>query len=222
MRTRSWILLLSVLPALGAAGCGGGTGVGGTTGSAEDLTFEAWDVYRKAAGDDSYASAQVLFTNALSLDPGFSEAHNGLGWVNLRRAGQIDDARDRGQFLEQSLINFERATAADPENVDAWAGKAGLELARENYSSAISAANKALELNPRYFSPHDNIDFRDLHLVLAESFFFEGSFEDGANSQDPNNAVFHLNQLDPAFSEAYANGLTPPDIVFKIEELQSE
>ena len=68
-----------------ATGCGGGTGTGGTFGSAETLTFEGWDLYRRG-GDD--AKSEELFKNALSLDPNFSEAHNGLGWLNFRKAGQ--------------------------------------------------------------------------------------------------------------------------------------
>ena len=72
------LLLLTI----GATGCGGGTSVGGTYGSAETTTFEGWVAYK----DMSDAKAEELFKNALSLDSGFSEAHNGLGWLDFRRA----------------------------------------------------------------------------------------------------------------------------------------
>ena len=39
-------------------------------------------------------------------------------------------------------------------------------------AEAQIAATRALSLDPRYFSTHDNIDFKDVHLVLAEAFFF--------------------------------------------------
>ncbi len=208
---------LALLPlSLCATGCGGGTSVGGTFGSAETSAFEGWEAYKTM----SDAKAEELFRNALSLDPSFSEAYNGLGWLDFRRAGQVDGDQ-QAQLLGVAKTNFKRATAADPANTDAWAGLAGTELAGGNYTEARDAANRVLSLDSRYFSSHDNIDYRDLHLVLAESYFFIGWFTSTQQTPDPNNALHHLDVLSPGYKAMYhSSGLTPPDLILKIEELQ--
>ena len=209
------VLVASLL--IWLAGCGGGTGTGGSFGSAETLTFEGWDSYKGQDPD----KAVELFNNALSLDPTFSDAYNGLGWLAFEKAGQADTEPARARLLNEAKESFERATAADPENVDAWVGLAGLELARDNWAAARDAANRALSLEPRYFSSHDNIDFRNVHLVLAESYFFLGEFVETEETPDPNNALYHLDAVDPGYRKFYQeNGLTAPDLVRKIGELQ--
>ena len=206
-----------LLLAIGTTGCGGGTSVGGTYGSAETTTFEGWVAYK----DMSDAKAEELFKNALSLDPGFSEAHNGLGWLDFRRAGQVEGEK-QSEYLTAAKVDFERATASNPENTDAWAGLAGAELASGSYAEARDAANRALSLNSRYFSSHDNIDYKDLHLVLAESYFFLGWFTNTQQTPDPNNALYHLNVLSPGYKELYhGQALTPPDLILKLEDLQT-
>ena len=201
-------------------GCGGGTGTGGTFGSSETLTFEGWEVYREATQSGDFTAAEALFGNALSLDPGFSEAHNGLGWINLQRAGQEQDTQEQERLLLIAQTNFQRATNADLENSDAWAGLAGVELALDDYDSAITAANQALQISPRYFSTHDNVDFRDLHLLLAESYLATGA----VSSEDVNdaaNALAQVERLDPGYRQFYIdNKLEEGDLLLKIEELQ--
>lgn len=201
-------------------GCGGGTGTGGVQGSQEQLTFEGWERYRKATESGDYTAAEALFGSALSLDPGFSEAHNGLGWVNLQRAGQEEDPDEQERLLLNAQTNFQRATNADLQNADAWAGLAGVELALDNYSSAINAANQALQISPRYFSTHDNVDFRDLRLLLAESYLATGVI----SSEDPNdlsNALAQVERLSPGYRQFFFdNNLEEGDLLIKIEELQ--
>ena len=101
-------LIFGVL-ALAAVGCGGGTGTGGTLGSAETLAFEGWEAYK----DASFEEAEKLFNSALNLDPTFSEAYNGLGWLNFKEAGLEKDSERRGRLMDASKENFERAVAAD-------------------------------------------------------------------------------------------------------------
>ena len=76
-RTQATIV---VLLSLSVTSCGGGTGAGGTFGSSETLTCEGWETYRGALEAQDYDAAERLFSDALNLDPAFSEAHNGLGW----------------------------------------------------------------------------------------------------------------------------------------------
>ena len=231
-RWRSWIFLSSIvhrpsslclfifagLAALGATGgCGGGTAVGGAVGSAETLTFEGWSNYRLG----HYATAESRFLDALRVDSQFSDAYNGLGWLKFQQAGQEANRERREALLTASRTNFQKATAADPENVDAWVGLAGLELHLKNWAGARDAANRALSLSPRFFSSHDNIDYRDVHLILAEAYFFLGAFIHTAETSDPNNALHHINAVSAGYKVFYHdNKLTPPELVIKIGELQ--
>ena len=217
MRSFFCIITLLFLSLMGTLGCGGGTATGGTTGSAENLSFEGWSDYR--SGD--YATSESLFLDALSLDGKFAEAYNGLGWLKFQQSGQEENKERRDAFLASARTNFQKATAADPENVDAWVGLSGLELHLGNWASARDAANRALTLNPRYFSSHDNIDFKDVHLILAEAFFFLGAFIDGVETRDPNNSLYHIDAVSPGYKKFYIdNKLSPPDLIVKIGELQ--
>ena len=210
-------VMLTGLLLISAAGCGGGTGEGGTFGSAETLTYEAWDDYRK--GSDT-KKAEDLFNNALNLDPTHSDALNGLGWLIFRSAAQAD-AQEQTQLLDAAKTNFQKATFADPENVDAWVGLAGVQLVQGNWQAAANSASTALSLDSRFFSIHDNIDYRNVHLILAEAYFFLGSFEHSEATPDPNNTLHHLDVLSPGFKKLYRDDeLTPPDLILKIEELQ--
>jgi len=203
---------------LGALGCGGGTGVGGTYGSAETLTFEGWDSYRK----QDLPKGEELFNSALALDPTYTEAYNGLGWLNFRKAGQEEDKDRRLAALNGARKNFEHAVNADPGNTDALVGLAGVDLALGEWEKASIAAGRALDLSPRYFSSHDNIDYRDVHLVMAEAYFFMGRFKHTTETPDPNNALYHIDVVDPGYKAFYeSNQLTPPDLVRRIEELQT-
>jgi tetratricopeptide (TPR) repeat protein len=220
MERQKRIGLVLCLLSLALHGCGGGTGMGGTSGSVETLTFEGWELYRTATQSGDFTAAEALFGNALSLDPGFGEAHNGLGWINLQRAGQEQDTEEQERLLLNAQTNFQRATNSDLENADAWAGLAGVELALDNYDSAIGAANQALQISTKYFSTHDNIDFKDLHLLLAESYLATGTItSDDVN--DSANALAHVEQLSPGYVQFYAdNNLEEGDLLLNIEELQ--
>ncbi len=216
--TATAILLLCLV----TAGCGGGTGTGGTFGSSETLTFEGWEAYRGAIEATDYDAAEKLFTDALNLDPAFSEAHNGLGWLNLQRAGQADeDPQERERLTDVARANFQRAVAANPDNADAWAGLTGLELAQNNWAAARDAGNRVLALQPRFFSNHDNVDYRDIHLMLAQAYLNLGAFIESSASLDPNNSLFHIDSVDPGYKNTFETlGLQPSDLILKIEELQ--
>ena len=198
-------------------GCGGGTATGGTAGSAENLSFEGWDDYVR--GD--YTKSEQVFLDALSLDPQSTEAFNGLGWLKFQQAGQEENRENRAALLATSRENFQKATAAAPENVDAWVGLSGLELHLGNWTDARDAANRALTLNPAFFSTHDNIDFKDVHLILAQAYFYLGAFVDTEDTADPNNSLHHINAVAPGYKKLYHdNGFSPPDLIVKIGDLQ--
>ena len=202
----SALVLMMMLPVV-LGGCGGGTGVGGTLGSAETRTFEGWSAYK------SGAEAEQHFKDALSLDPSYSDAYNGLGWVSFKKAGQQASEGQQAQMLREAETRFKQATESNPLNTDAWVGLSGVNIAQGNWVGARDAAITALEQNSRYFSSHDNIDYRDVRLILAQSSFFLGEFS---------SALDQLELLSPGYKTIYAeNQLTPPDIIRKIEELQA-
>jgi hypothetical protein len=122
---------------------------------------------------------------------------------------------------ERASDFFQKSVASEPGNVDAWVGLAGVELALGNWQAAANSGLAALNLDNRYFSQHDNIDYRDVHLILAESYFFQGWFEHTQETPDPNNTLHHIDLLSPGFKRFYRdNELNPQDLILKIEELQ--
>ena len=200
------LVLVMMLPVL-LGGCGGGTGVGGTLGSAETRTFEGWSAYK------SGANAEQHFKDAIALDPSFSDAYNGLGWVSFKKAGQQASESQQAQLLREAETRFKQATESNPLNTDAWVGLSGVHLAQNNWAGARDAAITALEQNNRYFSSHDNIDYQDVILILAQACFFLGEYD---------KVIDHLEELSPGYRTFYAeNQLTPPDLIRKIQELQA-
>jgi tetratricopeptide (TPR) repeat protein len=213
---RTMWLLIAFWASVGL-GCGGGTATGGSAGSTENLSFEGWADYVSG----NYEKSEEVFLDALSLNPQSSEAHNGLGWLKCQQAGQEENLEKRITFLATSRTNFQKATTSDPQNIDAWVGLSGLELQLGNWTDARDAANRALTLDPSYFSTHDNIDFKDVHLILAQAYFFLGAFVNTPNTADPNNALFHIDAVAPGYKNFYhANGFSPADLITKIGELQ--
>lgn len=196
---------------LAAAGCGGGTGVGTASDRDQQISSEAWIAYR--AG--SYAKADSTFREALSVNPNLTDALNGRGWSNFSQASRESDTNRRTDYLNTARENFSRAVTAAPNNADAWVGLAGVELASDNYQKAVDAASQALRLDPNYFSPHDNFNFREIRIILATGYFFLGKFSAG-EAADPNNAASQVTLLDRAFQYT-----TPVELILRIQELQT-
>lgn len=212
----TWYHALAAALLLAFAGCGGGTGTGGTFGSAETLAFEGWESYK----DAGFEEAEELFNSALSLDPTFSEAYNGLGWLQFKQASLEKDSEKRSRLMAAARENFTRAVASDPDNADAWAGQAGLELALNNWLEASSSALKTLQSDADYFSPHDNIDWRDIRLLWALALFRQEKFSSSSPS-DQDSAVNQIEFVSKGFRQEYIDDeLTEADIIRKIEELQ--
>ena len=193
-------LLTSVLA------CGGGSGIG------PDEIFEQetnlrdrlptdWTHYQ--TGD--YRGAVKFFTETLESASTFdgsesilneikSEAHNGIGWSFFRL-----------QDLEAASSAFQQATKLNRRNQDAWAGHAGVALARGNYNDAAQFALQNLSVNNQYNSGlraddqnralgHDNFDTRHVRLILAESYFQLGRYS-AQDRPDPNNAAAQLRMI---------------------------
>lgn len=167
-----------------AAGCGGdgGTGPGAT---AESRTNEGWALFE--AGD--YTGAIGKFNSAVSIDDTYADAYNGLGWS----LAKLDS-------LARAITNFNDCISNGMSG-DPHAGRAPVyrDLEPPQFSSAVSSASSALSLDRRYSFGHDTtFDWRDLHLIMAQSHFGLGQYDLanaevdslGGNVQNPASSTF--------------------------------
>ncbi|UCB51648.1 MAG: hypothetical protein JSV10_06565 [Candidatus Zixiibacteriota bacterium] len=131
--------------------------------TAGELTEQGWAKF--AAGDDASASGD--FNAALGLDPQFYEAYFGLGWAELRlnHAGMAEDA-------------FVTYLAEKTGSNDAKAGLALACHAQDKFEDAIVAAEEVLDADPTWsFSRAPEINYQDVALVLAHSYYETADFE---------------------------------------------
>jgi tetratricopeptide (TPR) repeat protein len=178
-------ILLGIAGALALTmGCGGdgGTGPGATAAS---RTSEGWVLFE--AGD--YTGAIGKFNSAVSIDDTYADAYNGLGWSFAKM-----------DSLARSITSFGDCIANGMSG-DPHAGRAPVyrDLAPPQFSNAVSTASSALALDRRYIFEHDTtFDWRDLHLIMAQSQFGLGQYDLantevdslGGNVQDPGSSTF--------------------------------
>ena len=153
------------------------------------LLKEAWKYYE--AGE--YDKADRTFDKVLDSQPNSTqqiEMYVGLGWTCGKTA-----------MLQESIANFQSVLSVEPQNADALAGMAFAYLADDQYDQAIAYAKQALASNPGDSLEYCGVTSRDLHIVLAESYYCKGELENAQNELaelDPT-----VMELDPA-SEDYA------------------
>jgi tetratricopeptide (TPR) repeat protein len=152
---------------LTAFGCGGDGG-GGPSDTAASLTAAGWALFETG----EYEAAITKFNQALGLDATYSDAYNGLGWSNAK----LDS-------LGTALNNFGECLIFNNTLADAYAGCAPVyrdyETEPAHFDSAIAAASEALTLEDEYSFSHDtSFDWRDLHLIIAQSHYGLGEFLD--------------------------------------------
>jgi len=172
------IILSALIVAFGISGCGEEEEVGPT---AEEITNEGWALYEAR----DYAGALAKFDEAVSEDSNYVDAYTGMGW-SYGKMTQLADC----------ISSFQAALAKDAQNQDALAGIALAHLADDEYDQAIANANQVLAIDPNYSFAHGSVTSRNLHIVLAESYYYKGDFE---------NAQSHVDILNPG------NGLNPTD-----------
>ncbi len=164
MNKRCFVLIVALCSLLLLAyGCGDDDGGGPQT--AEELIKQGWAKF--GAGDRAGASGD--FNAALGLDPQANdyEAYFGLGWAELRlsHAGIAEDAFET--YLD----------SASSRLIDAKAGLALAYHAQDKFDDAIDSAEEVLAANPTWsFSPAPEIDYLDVALVLAHSYYETGDF----------------------------------------------
>jgi hypothetical protein len=200
---RNYIIILLILLLI-LAGCGGGISTYGAI-DYNSLIKSGWEKYNQNLFQDSYD----LFCQARNFDSERPEAYIGCGWSLFMR-----------QHPDSALVEFYHGfdyitTLAD--SVDTICGIAGSYLARNENNRTINFLN-AFDLN--YFEnsfPLKNHDFflekSDLELVLAQA-YYRLKIYSSTEAPDPNNALYHLNQV--LFTPYEYT--TPDDLMEKITE----
>jgi tetratricopeptide (TPR) repeat protein len=170
-----------------AFGCGGDGG-GGPSDTAASLTAAGWALFEQG----EYDAAKVKFYQALNLDATYADAYNGIGWSNAK----LDS-------LSQSLSSFGECITFDNVLAEAYAGCAPVyrdyETEPAHFDSAVAMATQALSLAASFSFSHDlSFDWRDLHLIMAQSHYGLGEFLEakahvdslGGVSLDPESDTF--------------------------------
>jgi len=182
-RLISMACLCSIVAVLGCGGDGGGPA--DTAGS---LTAAGWTLFEQG----EYQLAIDKFERALVLDADYADAFNGLGWsyANL-------------DSLADALENFGMCITSDPDLTEGYAGCAPVyrDYDREpaHFDSAAAFATTALTQESNFeFSHDEDFDWRDLRLIMAQSYYGLSEFllakaqvdALGGNSLDPESATF--------------------------------
>jgi tetratricopeptide (TPR) repeat protein len=153
--------------------------------TAQQLTAEAWDLFESA----DYDGAKSGFEQALSKDGNYADAYNGRGW-----------SRGFLGLKDEALADFQSALAKGLNKPDAHVGLAGLYLGKEEFQNAATHALAALSSDSDYsFSHKSSINYLDLHLILAQSYYgLGGDYLDSAQVEvDYLNPANHLDPADP-------------------------
>lgn len=120
-----------------------------------------WTEFARANSDSAISN----FKNARAINPNYADPYTGLGWCYAR----LDS-------LTKSTINFTTAIEMNFD-VDAYAGRSGVNLKMGDAISAIDDARITLELDSLYVFSHDTtITYLDLHLILAEGYYFSQQY----------------------------------------------
>lgn len=136
--------------------------------------LQAWEYYhlgihhffRFTAADNQ--EAQTLLQQSRELDPEFGEAH--AWWAYAVVLGMVYwDTNPSPEMLDEALAAASRALELDDQNAVFYALKARVQLARCEYSSALTANEMAISLNPT---------FAAAHCGLADSLAYEGRYDE--------------------------------------------
>lgn len=181
-------------------GCGGGGGGGGGPDAAA-LTAEGWTHYERG----EYTQAIGRFDAAVSADPTYADAYNGLGWSY----GKLDS-------LARALANFALAISNGATSAEPYAGEAPVyrDLDPPQFQNAITAATAALARDASFaFAHHQSFDWQDLHVIMAQCYF---------ELQDYTHALVEVTILDPTNTlDPDSDGFVS-DLAGAIEDLQQD
>jgi TolB-like protein len=136
--------------------------------------LQAWECYHlgifhffKFTPADNL-EAQRLLQRSRELDPHFGEAH--AWWAYAVILGMVYwDTDPTPELLDEALAATNTALDLDDRNAVFYALKARVQLARCEYSSALTENEMAIDLNPT---------FAAAHCGLADSLAYEGRYDE--------------------------------------------
>jgi tetratricopeptide (TPR) repeat protein len=152
-----------------------------TTGKdAQLLLARAWIKFEQG----HYGEAIFDFELVLSENINYSDANVGLGWSY----SFLDS-------LEKAKEQFDIALSLNNKLLDAYVGRGMVLLSKSKYNASVSDLNFVLTNNPIYaFSHYTDIDYKDIHIALAEAYFYQSKYD---KSQEHVNFLWPGNGLDP-------------------------
>lgn len=162
-----------------------------TTHNQFSLTMLGWESFEL----QDYAAAISYFTQAKSIAD-YTDAYNGLGWGYIR----VDS-------IQNALLNFNSSITLDSLNIDAYAGRSSVNLYLNRYTSAINDANNVISYDEFYVFSHDTtISYKDIRLILAQSYFYTQQYE---RAQEQVDIIYPENGLNPNDPSTWVvNGIT--------------
>ena len=147
--------------------------------NAKTLTTEGWDSFTNS----NYQNALSKFNEAIEKDNNYKDAHNGAGWANARL-----------QNLTEAVNFFSQCLNIDSDFVDAHAGLAFTYNAQKEYQQCIHSANTALHESANWNFEHDQtLNYKDLRLILAESYYANKNFSASLSEVKKLNSSFNTN-----------------------------
>ena len=179
-----FLIIASMLGLL--IGCGGGITGDRISSDYDTLLNDGWDDYNLRQYNEAYR----MFTNAKKIDEERPEAYIGCGWTLMRR-----------QHPDSAIVVFRTGfdfVTSLKDSVDIICGLAGSYLAYGDNSKAVDLFKKYTVSSFDDAFPlkkHDVfLGTDDLELVQAMAFYRLGLYS-SAESEDPDNAVYHVNQV---------------------------
>ena len=175
--------------------------------------LRAWDYYHLGTWhffkfeEAANAEAERLLKRSMDLDPNFGEPHAWWAYAVLMGMIYWDNEPDQG-MLDAALAATERALETDDQNALFYFMKARVQLARKEYTSALTGVRLAMKLNPT---------FAAAYCGMGDSLAYLGRYDEAmpyferAVTISPNDpqrwAFFSYGALALVFNRDYAKAL---------------
>ena len=131
-------------------------------------SLDAWASYQKGLAhyyrpysDEGHAESRRLFDQAITLDPGFADAHSMIAIMGVYsvRSGQTSYTNSRTEILAESLQMAERAVQLEDNNALAHLALGMSTQMHGRHSAAILEGETAIGLNPNLAIAHHELGF---------------------------------------------------------------
>lgn len=152
--------------------------------TADDYVEQGWKNFELHGYDESLND----FLEAIKLDNKLSDAFNGAGWSSGRIVGKLEEAGD------YFAISFD----LDTSRYDALGGWVFVIYQSGDWEAAIQKADSLLHRREVWQFYHEkSIDFSDIRLVMAVSYFNLGDFEASLEIVQILNSAFEADLTTP-------------------------